>query len=214
MPRGTFQCHHPCDKPIQTHVSIESPLTLAGSLVQSPVGSLLLSSGSWCMQTFVCAFQDWSVCFPQSSGRPIIKSHWPSRPNSLGIPSPFVLSPGWEAWHGVQNFHNSGTTSLVLLFSSLWVTQQMGMGFDFIVIEPFLSCCLAAASSLSLDIGYLFFVRFQCPAVDGCSTASCNFGALSGGDEHTSFYSTIFNWTLEGRLLTTGPRGKYCILSL
>ena len=34
----------------------------------------------------------------------------------------------------------------------------MRMGFDFIVIEPFLSCCLAAASSLSLDMGYLFLL--------------------------------------------------------
>ena len=34
---------------------------------------------------------------------------------------------------------------------------------------------------------------FQCPPVNGCSTASCDFGALAGGDEHTSFYSAT--WT-------------------
>ena len=32
------------------------------------------------------------------------------------------------------------------------------------------------------------------PPVNGCSTASCDFGAVSGADEHTSFYSTILNW--------------------
>ena len=64
-----------------------------------------------------------------------------------GIPSPFVGSPDWEAWHGVQNLHNSRRTSLVLLFSSLWVTHLTGMGFDFIVISPHLP-----ASSLSLDM--------------------------------------------------------------
>ena len=40
------------------------------------------------MQNFVYALQDWSLCFPQSSGRPIIKSCWPSRPDSMGITSP------------------------------------------------------------------------------------------------------------------------------
>ena len=39
---------------------------------------------------------------------------------------------------GVQDLHNSGRTSLVLLFSSLWVTHLAGMGFVFIVIVPLL----------------------------------------------------------------------------
>ena len=43
-------------------------------LIQSPVGALLLSSGSWCAQDFVCALQDWNLCFLQSYGIPIIKS--------------------------------------------------------------------------------------------------------------------------------------------
>ena len=62
------------------------------ALVPSPVESLLLSSESWCAQGFVCALQEWSLCFPQSSRNPIIKSHWPSRSDSLGIPHPFVRS--------------------------------------------------------------------------------------------------------------------------
>ena len=43
-------------------------------LVQSPVGSLLLSLGSWYMEDFVCDFQELSLCFPQSCRNPIIKS--------------------------------------------------------------------------------------------------------------------------------------------
>ena len=74
------------------------------------------------------------VCFPQSRGSPIIKSRRPSRSDSLVIPSPFVRYLGWEAWRGVQNLHNSGRTSLVLLFSGLWVTHPVGTGFDFIMI--------------------------------------------------------------------------------
>ena len=104
------------------------------------MGSLLLFCGSWCMQNFICAPQDWSLCFPQSSGRPTIKSHWSSRSDSLGIPSPFVRSPGWEAWCGVQNLHNSARTSLAL-FSRLWVTHPADMEFDFTVIVPLLSSC-------------------------------------------------------------------------
>ena len=94
------------------------------------------------------------------------------------------------AWHGVQNLHNRRGTSLVSLFSRFWVTHTVGMGFYFIVIHP--SYCLAVASSLSLNVRY-FFGGFQCSPVNGCSTASCNFGALAGGDECTSFYSAILN---------------------
>ena len=31
MPRGTFQCLHPCGEPLPTHSSTEGPATLAGS---------------------------------------------------------------------------------------------------------------------------------------------------------------------------------------
>ena len=47
-------------------------------------------------------------------------------------------------------------TSLVLLFSSLWVTHPVVMGFDFIMIAP--SYHVTTASCLSLDMGYLFLV--------------------------------------------------------
>ena len=80
---------------------------------------------------------------------------------------------------------------LVLLFCSLWVTHPVGMEFDFIMIVPLLPSCCG------------FFIFFECrvnfsgglqhPPVDSCSTANCNFGAFTGGDEHTSFYSAILN---------------------
>ena len=34
----------------------------------------------------VFLLQDWSLCFPQSCGSPIIKSWWSSRSDSLGLP--------------------------------------------------------------------------------------------------------------------------------
>ena len=96
------------------------------------------------------------VSVPQSYGSLVIKSHWASRSDSLRTPSPFVGSPGWEAWHGVLNLQDSRITSLVLLFSSLWVAHLAGMGFDFIVICP--SYHIAVTSSLSFDMEHLFLV--------------------------------------------------------
>ena len=43
----------------------------------------------------VCALLEWSFCFLQSCGGPVIKSHWPSQSGSLGIPG---LLP--DAWAG------------------------------------------------------------------------------------------------------------------
>ena len=34
---------------------------------------------SWCVQDFVCALQEWSLCFSQSCGSPIVTYRWPSR---------------------------------------------------------------------------------------------------------------------------------------
>ena len=46
------------------------------------------------------------------------------------------------------------------------------------------------ASSLSLDVEYLFVVGLS--LLLGSSTGSCDLGALSG-DEHSPFYSSILN---------------------
>ena len=76
-----------------------------------------------------------------------------------------------------------------------------------------------------------FFGGFQCPPVNGCSTASCNFGALAGGCKCLSFYSTILNrkppvyfwpWHLfcpprkEGTTFTSDRRETYgyCVVLL
>ena len=61
--------------------------------------------------------------------------------------------------------------------------------------------CLAVASSLSLDVEYLFMVGFS-PAADDCSTACCDFGTLMGGDEHMSIYSP--SWTGSGEYVYNG----------
>ena len=53
-------------------------------------------------------------------------------------------------------------------------------GFDFIMMCP--SYHLTVVSCLWM--WSTIFGEFQHPPVNGCLTASCNFGALTGGDEH------------------------------
>ena len=61
-PRGISQdcccqCPRPHGGPLPTHASAGDHHSQVG-LAQSPVGSLLFSPGSWCMQNFVCALQE------------------------------------------------------------------------------------------------------------------------------------------------------------
>ena len=67
-------------------------------LAQSLAGSLLLSSGPGMHK--ILSVPSKNLCFPQSCGSSIIKSHCPSKLDSLGIPSSSVRSPGWEVWCG------------------------------------------------------------------------------------------------------------------
>ena len=52
------QCSQPWSRPPPTHISSGDPWTLMGMSGSSLVGSLPLSSGSWCTQDFVCALQE------------------------------------------------------------------------------------------------------------------------------------------------------------
>ena len=54
------------------------------------------------------------------------------------------------------------------------------------VIVPFLPFC---CSFFTRGHGLSFLDRFQHSPVDGCSADSCDFGFLTGEDEHTSFYA-------------------------
>ena len=51
----------------------------------------------------------------------------------------------------------------------------------------------------------IFFGEVQYLPVDDCSAVICDFGALTRGSEHTSFYSTILNQSaLDVRFLVDG----------
>ena len=59
----TFSAPNPAAGPCKHMPWLEIPIHSRANLVQSLVGSLLLSPGSWCAQGSVCALQ---VLFPQS----------------------------------------------------------------------------------------------------------------------------------------------------
>ena len=52
-----IQCPWPHSRPLSTHTSMETPGHSQANLAQSLVASLLLSSGSWWAQGFVCALE-------------------------------------------------------------------------------------------------------------------------------------------------------------
>ena len=144
------------------------------------------------MQDFVFSLQDWSLCFPQSCGNPIIKSHWPSRPHSLGI-----LIPLWDPKAGMPDvgFRTFTTVAELLLYYCSPVcgspTQRVG---DLILSWLHPTYCLAVASSLSLDVEYCFFFWWV-PASSRRGRASCSLAILVFSQEEMSmsFYFAILN---------------------
>ena len=128
------------------------------TLVQSLVRSLLLSYRSKKKKSCFCPPRLESL-FPSV--------HWkaynqiPLAPKAIfpGCPQLLCQVPVWEDWCGIQNLHNSMRTSLVLLFSSLWVTQPEGMRFGLVVIVPL----LPSHCSFFFVFGwrYLFLMNFS-----------------------------------------------------
>ena len=81
----------------------------------------------------------------------------------------------------VQNLHNSGRISLVLLFFSLWIAYLAGMGLYFIIIVPLLpSCCgffFVFGDRLSFFlVGSSIILGF--PAGSAGKESTCNSGDL------------------------------------
>ena len=80
-------------------------------------------------------------------------------------------------------------------YLSPWSVSKKVWGLILNVISPLLLSCWGF--SFSLVYGLSFFGGIQHSLVDGCSTACCNFGVLTG-DERASFYSQLLNYfTIE-----------------
>ena len=115
----------------------------------------LVFPGSCYTQDLVCTLQKCSFCFPQSCGIPAIKPRWSSKPDSLGAPPPFPDPQAEKPDMELRTFTPVG----VLLWCNYFPvcespTRQV---WDLILSELCPSYHLILASSLSLDVGYLFW---------------------------------------------------------
>ena len=108
------------------------------------------------MQNFVYALQDWSLCFPQASEWPIIKSCWPSWPDSLGIPIPLSDPQAGKPDMGFRIFIRVGELLWYYFSPVCWSSTQQVWDLILSWLSP--SYHLTAASSLSLNVGYLLLV--------------------------------------------------------
>ena len=159
--RGTFpdccsQCSLPYGGPLLIHTSTGNPPTVPGRFCSVFCGLTVPF-----LYAFTCT--RFCLCPPRlESLFPLVL--WKSYDQILlafkvrfpGDSSPFVRSPDWEAWCGIENLHNSERTSLVLLFSSLWVTHLAAWDLTLSWLCP--SFHFPASSSLSLDMEYLFVI--------------------------------------------------------
>ena len=146
----------------------------------SMVGLMVTSSKrayATCCVTQVCWTQSPCPC-----GRPLLTSSSTGDTQTLkgrcGSVSVESLGPG-------------ACKVLFKPFEHLWLVWGLTLN----VISPLLLSCWGF--SFSLIYGLSFFGGIQHSLVDGCSTACCNFGVLTG-DERASFYSQLLNYfTIE-----------------
>ena len=141
-------------------------------LVQPPVGFLLLSSESWCMQGLVCALQDWGPCFSQwkSCSQILLafKVRFPGDSQTLyQVPRLRSLVWGSEPSQQWENFFGI----IVLQF----VGNPHGR-YEIRFYHDYAPPTTLLQFLLCLGHRVFGFGRFQHPPVNGCSTASCNFG--------------------------------------
>ena len=186
MPRATFQWPRP-------HASTGSPATLAGSF-----GSV--SCGVTAPLLWVLMSVNFCLCPPRLEFLlPLIlwKSHnqillalkdrFPEDSKSLcQISRLGSLKWGSETSQQCENFFG-----IIVLQSVGHPPGGYGIWFDCVYTPTTILLWLLCFWKRGI-----FFGGFQHSPVNGCSTSSCNFGALAGGDECMSFYSAILNQKL------------------
>lgn len=122
---------HPHGEPLLTHTFTREPPTLEGR--SGSVSCGITAPFPWILVcTRLCAFLEWSPCFPHFCEGPVIKSCWPSKSDSLGFSSPFADPLPGNPDMGLRAFMKIIPTSLVLLFSTLLRAAHLAsMEFDF-----------------------------------------------------------------------------------
>ena len=150
-PRGTFLASS-LWQPLLTLSSTGGPPPQQVVLVRSPLGTLLLSSGSWCVQNFVCGLQDWSL-FP-----PVLWKSYNQIPLAFKVRFPGdSQSLFWIPRPGRLGFRTFRTVPELLYYCSPVCGSPTQWLWDLILSWLCSSYQLTAVSSLSLDLGCLWW---------------------------------------------------------
>ena len=94
-----------------------------------------------------------------------------------------------DAFLEFSSFFNDPTGLLAIWSLVPLPFLNLAWTLEFLTISLFLLSCWGFFFALGFRVA--FFGGIQHSPVDGCSAASCDFGVLSGEDEHTSSYPTI-----------------------
>ena len=189
-----FQCPCPRGEQQPPLTSAGDPSTLAGRSGSVSYGVTASSPGYWCAHYFVCALQEWSLCFPSSveilQSNPASLQIWFSRNSS---------SHCWTSRLGGLTWGSEPSLQWVI-FCGISVLQFMshpprgyGIWFYCDCTPPTISLQLL----LFLWMWGIIFGEVQCLSLDDCSAVSCDSGALARESELTSFYSSILNQSPE-----------------
>ena len=186
-------------KSLLTHASTGDPLTLSGRYFS--VSWSITASFLWVLLwTRFCLYSPrveslfspvlWKSCNQISLALKVSQTLWEFLVS--------LLDP--QAGKPYLNLHNRNMCTFTTVREPLWFIflQFVGHLPSGCVIWLYHDCALLQSCwsfFFSLDTEYLFSGRFQHPPVNDCSTASCDFGGLTG-DECTSFYSVILNQSL------------------
>ena len=111
----------------------------------------------------LCAPFKNGVYFPQPSGSPKSKPHWPSKPNVLGahLPGAGPPPPGWGAWWGLKTPHSLRRTSAIVIILPFVGLPPRGVGLDYTVSLPLLPVSLWFLLYIFCCRKSFFFARFQ-----------------------------------------------------
>ena len=191
FPDGCHQSPHPCGGPLLTHTPTGDPPTLAGSF-----GSV--SCGITAPFLWVLVHTRFCLCPPRQESLfpPTLWKYYNQIPLAFKVGFP-------EDSQSLCQVPRLGSLMSGSKHSQKWENFFGTIGLQFVSPPPsgcgiwFYCDCASPTISVQLLLCRwtwgIFFGRFQDPPVDGCSIASCDFGALAVGDEHISFYSSILN---------------------
>ena len=100
--------------------------------ILTDVNSLFFPLGPWLTLDLVCTLQGWFL-FPSVLWNSCDQTLLAFKSDYLRLLPLITKSLDWEDWYGAQDLHSCGRTSVIYLFSRLWVAHfiRYGLSFNF-----------------------------------------------------------------------------------